>query len=108
MHMPKYYNAADVFIIPSQYEEGFARVTLEALSSGTPVIAANKGCLPEMVTPSVGMLIEPSAEIIAEKLDYMSRNPHILRGIRKNCRPYAEKCFSENNTKLIEDSYRVV
>lgn len=100
-----YYNAADIFIVPSQYNEGFARVNLEALSCGTPVVAANKGCLPEIIDESVGVLIEPSVESITEKIKYLYENPDVLKRMADNCRNYAVRRFSEKNGEVIEKAY---
>src|SRR5208337_2060046 len=53
-HLVQFYNAADCVIVPSQYEEGFGRVILEALSCGTPVLASRRGGIPEVIDESVG------------------------------------------------------
>lgn len=100
-----YYNAADIFVVPSQYEEGFARVNLEALSCGTPVVAANKGCLREIIDKNVGILIDPSVENIACEIERLYKNPHILKVMADNCREYAVRKFSENNGEVIEKAY---
>lgn len=100
-----YYNAADVFIVPSQYEEAFGRVILEALSCGIPVVASRKGGVPEVIDETVGMLIEPSAENIAANIKYLYDNPDILKDMADNCRKYAVKRFSENNGEVIEKAY---
>jgi len=47
-NMPNFYNAADICIVPS-YHETFGMVALEALASGTPVIAARVGGLATIV-----------------------------------------------------------
>lgn len=52
-----YFNAADILVIPSQYEEGVARVMLEALSSGTPVVDSNRGTIPSILDSSVSILV---------------------------------------------------
>jgi len=57
-----YYSAADVVVVPSINEEGFGRVILESLACGTPVIASNRGGIPEALDSSMGMLIEPTAD----------------------------------------------
>jgi glycosyltransferase involved in cell wall biosynthesis len=50
--------AADVFALPS-YSEGCPNVVIEALASGRPVVATNVGGIPELITPSNGILVEP-------------------------------------------------
>lgn len=45
---------ARALIFPTNWEEPFGLVTIEALASGTPVITTNKGAMPELVTPDVG------------------------------------------------------
>ena len=49
--VPLYYQAADLCIVPSQVLEGFGLVVLEALSSGTPVLATPVGGIREILTP---------------------------------------------------------
>jgi glycosyltransferase involved in cell wall biosynthesis len=44
-----YYAAADVFVLPSMFQETFGLVVLEALSAGLPVIAFRSGGVPELV-----------------------------------------------------------
>lgn len=100
-----YYNAADLVIVPSIYEEGFGRVILEALSCGTPVIASNRGGIPEALDSSVGMLIEPKVDEIRRAIESLYKHPETLATLRRACRLYAENNFSENNAKEIENTY---
>ncbi len=52
-------NATDLFCLAS-YSEGWPNVVLEALACGTPVIAANVGGVPEMITaPDYGIIVPP-------------------------------------------------
>lgn len=100
-----YYGAADVVVVPSLYQEGFARVVIETLSSGRPIIASNLGCLPEMITEQVGFVVDPTVEKLAEKITYLYKNDKVMQKLTKNCRPYATRCFSEKNAEDIEKSY---
>ena len=56
--MPLWYNAADLFVYPSEYE-GFGLPPLEALACGTPVVASNRSSLPEVVGEA-GVLVDPT------------------------------------------------
>lgn len=105
-HLPGYYNAADLVIVPSRYQEGYGRVILEALSCGTPVIASDKGGIREALDSSVGWLIEPSVKGIKEKVEHLFDHPGEVENLARNCRRYAEKKFSRKNAQLIEKSYR--
>ena len=59
------YRLADVFVFPSLYE-GFGLSPLEALASGTPVVASNVSSLPE-VLGDAAVLVDPlDATAIAE------------------------------------------
>ena len=48
MELPIYYNAADFLVVPSKYES-FGLVALEAMATGTPVIASRVGGLATIV-----------------------------------------------------------
>jgi 1,2-diacylglycerol 3-alpha-glucosyltransferase len=50
--LPLLFNSADAFVMPS-HAELQSIATLEAMSSGLPVLAANAYALPELVTPGV-------------------------------------------------------
>lgn len=70
-----YYQAADLFVLPSMALEGFGLVTTEALSCGLPVVGTAVGATPEILTPLDRRLIalssDPSclAEAIVEYLN---------------------------------------
>lgn len=100
------YRAADLFVSLPNYDEGFATVYLEAIASGTPVLAANKGCLPYFLKPSVSALIEPDLAKLKKELKRLFyEDKEKLAKMTKNCRPYALKNFSEKNAKVILDAY---
>ena len=101
-----YYGVADLVVVPSQNEEGFARVVLESLSCGVPLIAANKGCLLEMIKPSVGKLMEPTPERLYEEILSLQQNREEVELMAANCRSYALESFSERNAALIEEVYQ--
>ena len=47
---------ARALLFPTQFEEAFGMVIAEALISGTPVIASDRGACPELLNPSVGFI----------------------------------------------------
>lgn len=65
--LPTLYNAADLFCFPSLYE-GFGFPPLEALSCGTPVIAADNSSIPEVVGTAGILLAIDNEQIWAENM----------------------------------------
>ncbi|MFT9487296.1 MAG: glycosyltransferase family 4 protein [Tepidibacillus sp.] len=47
--MNEMYHLGDVFVCPTQYREGFATVNSEAMASGIPLIASDRGGIREVV-----------------------------------------------------------
>ena len=58
------YRAAAVTAYPSLYE-GFGLPVIEAMACGSPVVASNRGAIPE-VAGEAGLLVEPDSGAIAE------------------------------------------
>lgn len=62
LDMRKVYRKAKIVLVPSRCDEAWARVVSEAHVSGIPVLASNRGGLPESVGPG-GILVDPESEI---------------------------------------------
>ncbi|HWP73226.1 MAG TPA: glycosyltransferase family 4 protein, partial [Methylomirabilota bacterium] len=64
-----HFNLGDVFLFPSAME-GFGLVVAEAMSSGLPVVASNRGSIPELVVDGEGGFVcDPAGpEPFVEKL----------------------------------------
>ncbi len=56
------YARAKILLMPSQWEEAWGRVASEAQFSGIPVVASNRGGLPEAVGPG-GILLDPDGPV---------------------------------------------
>lgn len=55
-----FFSNIDVFVFPTSYQnEAEPVVVHEAMSRGLPVIAFGRGCIPEMVGPGSGLVINP-------------------------------------------------
>lgn len=101
----EYLQASDVLLVPSLYDEGMARVVMEALSCGIPVAASNRGSLPEMLTEAkICRLVEPGVEEFDKAIRSLSRLPAVQQ--RVLCRRFAEKHFSEKNAETILSAYK--
>jgi len=103
--LPVYYNAADVFIMPSQYKEGLGSVIVEALSCGTPVICTSLGGMAEILDDSVAVLIEPTKENMRSAIVDLYNNREKLTRMRKNARSFAQRAFSPRNVEVIISAY---
>jgi glycosyltransferase involved in cell wall biosynthesis len=72
--LPGLYAGAAAFVLPSLYE-GFGLTALEALAAGVPVVAADRGALPE-VCGDAAQLVDPTdGEAIAAALERALDDP---------------------------------
>jgi glycosyltransferase involved in cell wall biosynthesis len=58
MKMREIYGQAKIILAPSRLDEAWGRIASEAHYSGIPVVASNRGGLPEAVGPG-GILLDP-------------------------------------------------
>jgi len=74
--MPQAYLLGDLFVGPSQIEEGLGMVFLEAAAAGLPLIATRMGGIPEVVEDGVNGLLMTRKDDAAELADLIV---HLLR-----------------------------
>jgi glycosyltransferase involved in cell wall biosynthesis len=93
--LPLYYAAADVCVVPSHYEP-FGLVAIEAMASGTPVVASQVGGLQfTVVDGETGLLVPPqNIEGFAQAIDRLLDNPYWRDTLGKNARKRVEEKFS--------------
>jgi len=93
--LPVYYAAADVCVVPSYYEP-FSPVAVEAMASGTPVVASDVGGLQFTVVPEVtGLLVPPKDEVaLGKAIDRILINPNWRDQLGQTGRQRAEIAFS--------------
>ncbi len=86
------YASADAFIFPSRTET-LGLVLLEAMAAGCPVVAANSGGIPDIVTSGEnGYLFEPQDEMGAIKAtQQILRDVQHRSHLRQNARQEAER-----------------
>ncbi len=73
--------------MPALWDEPFGLASIEALLSGTPVLATRRGALPEVVTPEVGALCDTLDEMVTAAGTIHARDPAA-------CRARAEQLFT--------------
>jgi glycosyltransferase involved in cell wall biosynthesis/SAM-dependent methyltransferase len=94
--LPRYYQAADVFVLPTRELEGFGLVTAEALACGTPVLGTRVGATPELLDPLDAGLVfqDATAEAMAADLHALLARLGGDAGeagrLRARCRHHAE------------------
>ncbi len=112
---------AKLMLLPIQWEEAFGLVLIEAMASGTPVIAFARGSIPEIILDGkTGFIIDSSpqdkrgnwlikktgTEGMVEAVQKIYSMPEDkYRKMRENCRRHIEKKFTIE--KMI-DSYEKV
>lgn len=90
---------ASALLMPLRWHEPFGLVVIEALASGTPVVAWRMGAMPEIVEHGVtGYLVNDASEA-AEAIALL---PHISRTA---CRSSAETRFSDD--RMARDYYHL-
>ena len=93
--LPYYYAAADVSVVPSHYEP-FGLVAIEAMASGTPVVASDVGGLQFTVVPEETGLLAPPQDVagFAAAIDRILSNPEWRDKLGQAGRKRVEAKFS--------------
>ncbi|HKP51852.1 MAG TPA: glycosyltransferase [Chloroflexia bacterium] len=90
--LPLYYAAADITVMPSHYES-FGLVAVEAMASGTPVIASNVGGLSFTVKDGeTGYLVpEENHFALAEQVHTLLKNPELRLRMGEEAATHAQQ-----------------
>jgi glycosyltransferase involved in cell wall biosynthesis len=96
LDLPRYYQAADFFVLPTRELEGFGLVILEAMGCGTPVLGTPIGAIPETVGLfDKNLLFEGvRSEDMKTKLEDVINRPEQYRFDPQTCRNFVEERFS--------------
>jgi glycosyltransferase involved in cell wall biosynthesis len=94
---------AYALLFPIDWPEPFGMVQIEALACGTPVLAMNRGSVPEVLRHGVSALIGNSVH------ELVALAPHMGELDRRACRVEAERRFSSSAMAMgYEQVYRRV
>ena len=96
--LPMYYAAADIFIMPTAFIEGFGLATVEALSAGLPVLGTPVGGTTEILESIDSKLLfsHADAQSMADKIEWFLKYPDPVFALRAKCREEALKNYSWN------------
>ncbi|MCE2464507.1 MAG: glycosyltransferase [Dehalococcoidia bacterium] len=96
-HLPMYYSAADVCVVPSHYES-FGLAALESLACGTPVVATRVGGLPAVVQHGRNGYLMPwrCPEPFANSMEVILYSEGLQRSMSVEARKRAEGMGWEN------------
>ncbi len=95
--MPGAYLLGDIFVGPSQIEEGLGLVFLEAAAAGLPTIATRQGGIPEVVRDGeTGLLLEQKDDVgeLAAKITGLLRDHHLRKRLGQQGREWVRRHFS--------------
>ncbi len=90
---------AYVLLHPINFNEPFGLSVVEAMSCGTPVIAFNRGSMPELIRHGVNGFLVSNVEEAVEAIKEIPRIDRVA------CRKFVEKNFS--TTRMVDDYIKV-
>jgi len=105
--LPYYYSAAEVLVMPSHYES-FGMVALEAMASGTPVIASEVGGLAYLVRDGeTGFTIpDQEPEMLCDKISWLLNDKLLHDLMSHRAVEYAQDYAWEKIARQITDLYK--
>lgn len=103
--LPALYARADVLVYPS-FLEGFGFPPLEAMASGTPVVASNASCLPE-VLGDAAILVDPNDDsAFAAATESVLADQQLRARLIRRGRAHASTFTWERCAELTVNAYR--
>jgi glycosyltransferase involved in cell wall biosynthesis len=99
--MPYLYPLADAFMLPS-YSESFPMTVLEAMASGTPLVASNVGGIPEMVRSGQDGILFASGDVdaLAQSLALLLTDRNRAKAMAANARESVAQRFTSSMMAL--------
>jgi glycosyltransferase involved in cell wall biosynthesis len=106
-----FYEAADVCVFPSIWQEPFGKVILEAMSYEVPIVASAVGAVPEIISDKINGSLVPSGDAgqLAETINKVLQNPEsakvmVAEGKKKLLKNYT---FESTSEKCLEIYKRI-
>jgi glycosyltransferase involved in cell wall biosynthesis len=100
------YKGADLLVLPSLYE-GFGLVLLEAMASGTPVVASNVSSIPEVVGDAAKLFDPYDVEDIYDTIYTVASDSNLREKMRKEgierARLFSWKKMAQETLRIYEE-----
>jgi glycosyltransferase involved in cell wall biosynthesis len=95
IELSRWYRASHLFVFPS-VNEGLARVLLEAMSSGLPVVATERSGAEDCIAQGIEGNVVPARNVqaLAEALLWHYKNPEASAAMGKAARSRIERQFT--------------
>ncbi|MGH7858179.1 MAG: glycosyltransferase family 4 protein, partial [Candidatus Binatia bacterium] len=103
--MSALYSGASLFVYPSLYE-GFGLPPLEAMACGTPVVAADRTSLPEVLGHAAILADAEDPGEFLEAIQSLLDHPERARELREEGRRHAARFTWEETARRTLDAYR--
>lgn len=106
---PEFLSGAKALLFPIDWSEPFGLVMIEAMACGTPVIAFNRGSVPEVIEPGVtGFICEDAQGAVAalQNIDSLSRDTIRAEFERRFTSHTMASNYLESYSTLIEAARR--
>jgi L-malate glycosyltransferase len=103
--LPKIYERADIFVLPS-LNEGMSNTILEAIASGLPVVATDTGGTQELIKDGVNGLVVKMKDTndLAEKIEKLINDRGLRQKMAEESRnlalKFSWKCIAEKYVEL--------
>ena len=105
----KYYNIADIAVMPSLFQDPAPLVCIETQATGTPLIATKVGGIPEYVGENSAILIEKNDDLVTnlkEKIEFLLLNEQLRNKMTKagklNSLKYNTKNYFKDFCSILE------
>ncbi|MBT4917546.1 glycosyltransferase family 4 protein [Candidatus Peregrinibacteria bacterium] len=93
------YNAALLYVFPSLYE-GFGLPPLESMKCGTPVVASNTSCIPEVCGEKNAVFFDPYyPQKIADKIEHLYKDADLQAELVERGYQHANKFTWERSAR---------
>jgi UDP-glucose:(heptosyl)LPS alpha-1,3-glucosyltransferase len=101
----RFYAAADMFVLPSEYET-FSLAAYEAAATGVPVVATSVSGITELVAAGGGVVVDRTAASVADGLGRLAGDAALRRALGDGARAWATRFGWDASAESTFELYR--